>query len=45
MDKWNSTDYRLSPPLLMDFQGMILAGLYIHSTVKCSSNTSDYLST
>ena len=44
MDIWNSTDYPLSPPLLMDFQGMILASFNIHSTVECSSDTSDYLS-
>ena len=37
MDKWNTTDYPQSPPLLIDFQGMILASLYIHTTVKCSS--------
>ena len=42
MDTYNSTDYPLSPPLLMDFQGMILASFIIHSTVIYSSDTFGY---
>ena len=45
MDVANTTDFPQSPPLLMDFQGMILASLYIQRGVKFSSNASDCLST